>query len=263
MKFQTKAILGSLLASGALVVAAAPAQAFNFNTDEALGECDPSLGAMGQSCATADGFTLEVTKAGEDGSLGGTLVTKTVDGTTGVGVYGDPSKEHGSSEELDYGEEITASLATAEVIKSIELAFMYQPGEWDDGVFEVAEVTAGGKTGTLAVTGDETATWTYDGKETLLSALSPSVEGGGGLYSILNPFGNIAVDTIVFNSFFHGDEGQKKNEDKCGSTLTSECGAFSDYSIAGISTASVPEPGLMLGLGVVGGAMYASRRRRA
>jgi len=54
------------------------------------------------------------------------------------------------------------------------------------------------------------------------------------------------VDEIVFSSV----------------ELAGDSYRYSDYSLAGIQTADVPEPGLMLGLGAVGSALYAARRRR-
>ncbi len=100
-----------------------------------------------------------MTQDGEDGSLGGYLSSKTVNGITAVGVYGDPSPNEGTLEEIDFGEEITATLATAKVIHSLDLAFLYQPGEFGDVVYEVAQITVNGLVGTLSVTGDSTAKW--------------------------------------------------------------------------------------------------------
>ncbi|NJL01896.1 MAG: PEP-CTERM sorting domain-containing protein [Spirulinaceae cyanobacterium SM2_1_0] len=248
MKFQTKAILTGVLASGALAATAVPAQAFNFTSGEAVGACGGIEHTDElKSCTTADGFTLTVTKDGEVGSLGGFLSSKTVNGVTAVGVYGDPSPGEGTLEEIDYGEEITATLEVAKVIKSIDLAFMYQPNVFGDKVFEVAEIAVGDMIGTLTILGDTTAEWTFGGVTSIVNAVSASTEEGGGMYSILNPFGDLLVDAITFNSVeMKGDSYR-----------------YSDYSIAGIQAADVPEPGLMLGLGVVGGALVAARRRRA
>ncbi|NJL01239.1 MAG: PEP-CTERM sorting domain-containing protein [Spirulinaceae cyanobacterium RM2_2_10] len=249
MKFSTKAILSGLFASSALAVASAPAQAFNFTTGENVGACAGISYTDGlDTCTTADGFTLTVTQDGEDGSLGGFLSTKTVNGVTALGVFGDPSPNEGTLEEIDFGEEITATLETAQIIKYIDLAFLFQPGEFGDVVFEVAQLTVNGLIGTLAITGDNTAAWSFDGSDPVeLIALSESTEEGSGLYRILNPFGDLAVDAIAFSSV----------------ELAGDSFRFSDYSLAGIQAADVPEPGLMLGLGVVGSALYAARRRRA
>ncbi len=253
MKFQTTAILTGLLAGSALAVSAVPAHAFNFTSGEDLGSCANISYLDGiKSCTTTDGFTLTVTKdgltAGTDANLGGYLTTKTVNGVTGIGVYGDPSPTHGSLHEIDYGEEITATLAAARVIQSIDLAFLYQPGVFGDKVFEVAEIGIGnGQFGRLTVTGDTTAQWVFNGITTVLTALSPSTEQGGGLYRILNPFGDLLVDTITFNSV----------------QLKGTSYRYSDFSIAGIKAAGVPEPSLMVGLGAVGGLLLASRRRRS
>lgn len=260
MKFQTKALLTGFVAGSALAVAAAPAQAFNFTTGEAVGACGgiEYTDGFSKSCTTADGFTLTVTKdgqtAGTDANLGGYLSSKTVNGVTGVGVYGDPSPTHGTLEEIDYGEEITATLPAAKIIQSIDLAFLYQPGEFGDVVYEVAEIVTAYGSGFLKVTGDTTAEWTFNGITQVLTALSPSLDGkndavaGGGLYSIVNPFGDLAVSSIAFNSVnLNGDKSDNYRQ--------------SDYSVAGIK--AVPEPSLMIGLGAVGSLLLASRRRRA
>jgi len=251
MKFQTKALLTGFVAGSALAVAAAPAQAFNFTSGEAVGACGGIEYTDGlKSCTTADGFTLTVTKDGQVGSLGGYLSSKTVNGVTAVGVYGDPSPRDGTLEEIDYGEEITATLPAAKVIESIDLAFLYQPGEFGDVVYEVAEIVTAYGSGFLTVTGDTTAEWTFDGITQVLTALSVSTEAGGGLYRIVNPFGDLAVSSIAFNSVnLNGNNRDNYRQ--------------SDYSIAGIKAAGVPEPSLMVGLGAVGGLLLASRRCRA
>ncbi|MEP0865237.1 PEP-CTERM sorting domain-containing protein [Funiculus sociatus GB2-A5] len=257
MKLKQASTIVGLLASSALALSVAPAQAFNFNSGADLGTCaavplenlgNNTASAGPTSCTTADGITLTA-GATNPVSGGAKLTKKEVNGVKGVGVYNDSSKANlGSQQETDFGETLTLSVEKPTIFESLDLSFLYQKGEFGDFLNEVAQVTAGGFTGTLKVLSATQAQWNWNGIEQLVTALSPSNKSGGGLYSIVNPFGNTAVSSIVLTSPQEAGRSYR----------------YSDFALAGAKTASasVPEPTTLAGLGLVGGLLVASRRRK-
>jgi hypothetical protein len=237
----TLAFIG-LITSSTLTISTGSAFAFNFTNGSALGTCEPINEFTMKSCTTADGFTLTVTKNGTVGSLGGFLAEKTVDGVTGVGIYGD-DHPHGSLEEIDYGEELTLTSAQPSILQSLDLAFLYKAPAFGDTLDEIAQVTAGGITGTLSVLTNTTAEWKWNGITQTLTALSKSDESGGGWYRIFNPFGKTEVTDIKLTA--PDPEGDYIKH---------------DFSLVGAE--KVPEPTTIAGLGLVAGALVAYRRRK-
>jgi hypothetical protein len=253
MKLQKITAYVGLVAGSVLALSSTPAQAFSFNSGSDLGSCSAvPLEKLGNdqastgpsSCETADGFLLE---AGD----GGKLTTKEVNGVKATGVYLHSSKDgKGSQQEIDHGETLTLSLLKGpSILKSLDLAFLYKEGNttvaFGDKVNEIAQITAGGITGTLKVLSDTTAEWKWGVIEQTLTALSPSNSTGGGWYSIANPFGDLKVDKVVFTS-----------PAETGGTSYH----YSDYALVG---ATVPEPATIAGLGLVAGALFTARRRKS
>jgi hypothetical protein len=258
MKLKQASTIVGLLASSALALSVAPAQAFSFNSGADLGGCaavplenlgnNTASASSLSSCTTADGITLTA-GATNPVSGGAKLTKKEVNGVMGVGVYNDSSKANlGSQQEIDFGETLTLSVKKPTIFESLDLSFLYKKGEIGDLLNEVAQVTAGGVTGTLKVLSATQAQWNWNGIAQLVTALSPSNKSGGGLYSILNPFGNTAVSSIVLTSPQEAGRSYR----------------YSDFALAGAKTASasVPEPTTLAGLGLVGGLLVASRRRK-
>jgi len=242
MKFKHTLSFFGLMTGSTLALSMMPAQAFNFTSGTALGTCDPISEYTMKSCTTDDGFTLNVTKNGTVGSLGGFLAEKTVNGVTGVGVYGD-DHPNGSIEEIDYGEELALAIDQPSILNSLDLGFLYRPPVFQDQLNEIAEVSAGGITGTLTVLTSTTAEWKWNGITQMLTALSNSDENGGGWYRIFNPFGTTAVTEVrLAGALPEGDYVKR------------------DFSLVGAE--KVPEPATLAGLGLVGGALVASRRRK-
>lgn len=253
MKLQKITAYVGLVAGSVLALSSTPAQAFSFNSGSDLGSCsavpleklaaDEASSSTISSCETADGFLLEA------GPNGAKLTTKQVNGVKGTGVYFHSSAAgEGSQQEIDHGESLTLSvLKGPSVLKSLDLAFLYKKGNYNvafgDIVNEVAQVTAGGITGTLKVLSDTTAEWKWGDILQTINAVSPSNSTGGGWYSIANPFGDAKVDTVVLTS----------------STETGTSHKYSDFALVG---ATVPEPATIAGLGLVAGALFTARRRK-
>ncbi|MDY6783905.1 MAG: PEP-CTERM sorting domain-containing protein [Cyanobacteriota bacterium] len=255
----------SLIATAAIGLSTAPAQAFDFNTGTDLGACGVLVDDVTtksfkaflddtndvSTCTTDDGITLSVTQPSGDFLQG-----KKVDDIVGVGISMlDPGPVRG---EIQSGEILTAKLDDARLIESIGLGFLYLDGEFFDLVNEIAEITAiddngNSKTGTLTVMDPTTAVWSLGG--TVIN-LDPSVEPEGGAYDILNPFGD---DFFVSSLSFTAPDQAGINDPR-----------DSDYSLLSIAVGptrgdvpTTPEPATLLGLGVVGGLMASARRRKS
>ncbi|MDY7015274.1 MAG: PEP-CTERM sorting domain-containing protein, partial [Cyanobacteriota bacterium] len=252
-----------LIATSAIALSAESARAFDFNAvgGTGLGSCAPLVDDVTvplfkafidetddiSTCTTEDGFTLNVDQPG-DGFLQG----KKVGDVTGVGIsVPEPGPVPG---EIQHGEILDVTLDEASKIGSIDLGFLYLPPVFIDKVFEVAEITAkidgNDVTGTLTVTGEDTAVWSL-GAIVQNLALSKEVEGGS--YSILDPFGEDLVSSLIFTA-----------PDVPGIDAPRD----SDYALVGIAKADeddeiIPEPATLLGLGVVGGLMAVSRRKKS
>ena len=201
-----------------------------------------SVGALGQDHATVGGMSF--------GAIGGSFASKTLLGVTAVGVSGGAS-----GNEIDIGQALYVNFNRALNVARFDLAFLFDGPEYND-VNEVAKVFLLGTSlwGRLVATGPTSASWSFsDGS---VSSLSPASVGGAGVWSVTNPFG-VAEGTGLYFTAVRGAAGEG-----CGN-----CTNQSDYSLLGVSTASVsavPEPSsyaLMIGgLLAVGSVM---RRRRA
>lgn len=243
----------------AILAASTSANAFSFNSGTALGDCgaipleslsnnsEVSISAI-STCTTADGFTLTTN--------GGVLTQKEVNGVTGVGIYDDLHPD-GSLQEIDFGETLTLSVDVPSIFTSLDLSALYKKKTGSEFVFgdivnEVATIKAGGITGTLSVLGNNTAEWSWNGITQILSGsledpassgLGTSTSDGGGLYRILNPFGDTAVSSVELTSSEDGNY------------------TYSDFSLSGAEATDVPEPSLMLGTVAMLGGFGLLRRR--
>ncbi|MGB3695290.1 MAG: hypothetical protein WA865_10395 [Spirulinaceae cyanobacterium] len=254
-----KQILASTsLVTGAIIsVSTGSAQAFSFQTGEDLGACDPLRQQVMTknapspnltTCETTDGFRLT---AGFEGNPGNEtksplLAAKKVKNTIGLGVNFDKDLnsrdpgDYGTDGEIDAGEYITLeALKGPSIFDHIELSFLYQPGVHNDAVYEIALLeTSQGKTGTLRITGNSTAEYLFNGKTTIINALSPSTHAGGGYYRINNPFGDIKVGQVKLSAPGKASDNSTQH----------------DYSLVAAKATQVPEPGsaaAVLGLGLL------------
>lgn len=222
----------SLIAAGTALVAAGAAQAGTVVATALLG--GPQV---------IDGTTT-VSLAGS-----AALGTKTINGITAVGVSGG-----GAGNEIDIGEQMTASFSSGLHVGDIQLAFLYDGPEYND-VNEIAQLTA-----TLFGGGTLVSTLTAVGTTTSIASMgTASIVGGqdadnvgAALWSWSNPFGNALVTSVTFEAMPGVPDG--------GCTY---CDNQSDYSVYSL-TAAVPEPGtyalMIAGLASMG---FIARRRRA
>lgn len=175
-----------------------------------------------------DGIQVDVSTWPRDMQL------KTVNGVTGMGV------ERGAvSGEIDGWEFMEFEFHEAVVINCLEVAFLYDEGEFGDKWAEIARVLTDISDDTLTVTSDTTAVWTNSG--TVIN-LSIANESGGGHWRIEGDdiFGG-AVTKVKLKS---GNPGHKAK--------------YADFAF--VKMGVVPTPGTTALLGV--GALAAVRRRR-
>ncbi len=258
----------SVIAGGAVALSTSSAQAFNFTTGSSLGSCSALAGPFyvgsyhqqisnftTPSCTTGDGFTLTAT--------GGLLQGKFVNDVTGVGItngLNDPSLG-----EINIGEELKLILpGTGGVLQSIGLSFLYRPGVFSDRVYEVAAgVSEANVTGTLRITSPNTALWNVAGLgivDQIVNAVSGSNPDGGGWYNITNPFGNTSLSSLVLKPLPGSITANAYNP----TNQWLDSFENSDFSLvsAEVESSSVPEPGTLAGLALIGGLLAASRRRK-
>jgi PEP-CTERM motif len=255
MNFKQASALIGLMAGSTLALSSAPAQAFNFTTS---GGC----AAAASSGVTADGFTLV---AG-----GGSLACKTVVDTsaaddgyvgpvTGIGITSTNDSTSGEigPKPTEFMELILPG--SGGILGSLDLSFLYRPQVFHDAVFEVAAALPDTSPieGTLKILGPSSAVWTWGTITQNLTAISNSTDGtvgtnkGGGWYSVQNPFGDLSLSKIKLRAVVQpGAEVNYKN---------------TDFALVGATlkdVEKVPEPTTLAGLGVIGGLIVASRRRR-
>ena len=145
-------------------------------------------------------------------------------------------------------EQVAISFATAQVINEIQLAHFYNPVHFGaDEPAEIAQIFHDAVLATLQVFNDSGgfAAVGFDPGATFTQ-----VNTTAGLWSILNPFGNTAVSSLVF---------------RAANTPTRTDN--SDYTIALVETSdvAVPEPTTLglLGIGLIGLGLVGRRSRRS
>jgi hypothetical protein len=138
-----------------------------------------------------------------------TFKTKTMGTYTGVGISGTPT-----TDEIDIGEFLTGtSVNNLFSVFSLQLGVLFDGPEFND-VNEVAQVTATRRNGTsivhtLRATGTTTAIWSGTTSTSgAVSNKSPADNlGGGAVWEIMNPFGNINDFTKISFTALRGTCG--------------------------------------------------------
>jgi hypothetical protein len=248
------------LITSSIALSSNPAQAFNLTTGINSGSCSaltaPFTGNLSTAtlptCTTDDGFTIKAAPTGKQ------LQGKKVNGIIGVGVSGTSQDDPTDAVkgEVDYRESIKLTLPNPkDVLTNIGLSFLYQPGVFSDKVNEAVKITTDtGLEGILKVTGNASATWSFLGGG-LVTNLSPSTNQGGGYYNIDNPFGNLKFTSLTLSPLTYNISSNNQS-------LGLEDSANSDFALTHASAKSVPEPTAIAGLGLVGGLLLATRRRK-
>lgn len=220
------------LAAAAMLVAGMAASAQTTTAADLI-----AAGALGHASAVVNGTSFS--------AQGGNFDAKTVNGVTAVGVSGGAS-----GAEIDIGQSITASFASLTRLTSFSLAFLFDGPEYGD-VNEVAQVSLLGTNyfGRLTAVDSTTAIWSLYGSGTTVTNQSAATLSGAGVWTVTNPFGNIAGTGVRFEAA-PGSPGLG----------CSNCANQSDYSVLAVSP--VPEPSsyalALVGLLTVG---WAARRR--
>lgn len=151
----------------------------------------------------------------------------------------------GGNVEIDQGQTLIVNFATPQIFSNLTLGLLFDDEFGDQ--FEAAGVLTDGSSFQfiLAVTGETTATW--NGPGATLTNLSPAALGSGGVWSIDNPFANLAVSSLRFTAAPNKPENSSD-----------------DYGLIRFTSRSVPDAAstaLLLGLALAALVGVASRRR--
>lgn len=222
-------------------VAALPPLVFGFMGSPAFSETINATGfSVGQVSANFTGATVTAT--------GGSFTKVTSVGGGAASVVGVSTGSVPLESDTD-GEKFTINFSGGgAVVTQITLGLLFRQGEWGVAGNENARL----KTNTGDCSSMNcllSADATFMGLTSGVSTLSQGVEGQGGIFRILNPFGSTALTQLELIAFANGGSG----------SANSSFGLVSlDYT-----TTAIPEPGTLslVGLGALGIALV--RRRRA
>ncbi len=168
---------------------------------------------------------------------GGNAQVKNVDGYKSLGVSG------GVGGEISIGQSITMNFSSSQFIDSLSFVALFADGNYNDVGDEIAQVTgySGGQSWTYTLTaGINAAVWTGLGQASPLE-FNAGLQGNGGVWDIVNPFGDAAIDSLVFTAL---DNGIAANLG----------GTNSDFGIGAVTTSPTPIPAAVwiFGSGLLG-----------
>lgn len=170
---------------------------------------------------------------------------KSIAGYDMVGIAG--GFENG---EIDLNDEsISFAFDAPQYVASLDLGALFAAVEEDDLWNEQARVLVYSGQDIyeyiLSVVDGTTAVWSGPGT---VSNVSPATFGNAAVWSIANPFGNLAVDKMVLTAFGPPDPQDYRNN---------------DYGFVSLTTRPIPEPGTLslMGLGLAGLAAAGRKRK--
>ena len=228
MNLKHTSVCTGVIAGSILIFSHAPTHAASFTAQDAV-----SAGCVTKTTCNVDGFTLTATK---NGIADPEITQKTVGGVLGLGIAANASpagvNNDQSQGEIDIDEALSVGFASVQKLTSLDLSFLYRPGVYYDQVYEMATATPLGSSlkGLLTITGEKTATWTFNGITSDAVNLSPSSEGSGGSYRILNPFGDLTTAGLSLIPQLNTIRGTSKIPGGY---------ANSDFALSRVETASV------------------------
>lgn len=169
---------------------------------------------------------------------------KSIAGFDIVGIAG--GYENGEIDLTD--EAIVFEFGASQYVVSLDLGALFAAVEEDDVYNEQARALVYSGQDIyeyiLSVVDGTTAVWSGPGT---VSNLSPATFGNAAVWSIANPFGNLAVDKLVLTAIGPADPMDYRNN---------------DYGFVSLATRPIPEPGTLslMGLGLAGLALAGRKR---
>lgn len=228
--------------------------AFAFVTVFAAWTCQASVITI-DAVSFTDGLNAQLIGGLNWTSSPGNFQKKSQAGYTGVGISGGRT-----AGEIDIGEYLTGTVVPGGLpfrVSSLTLALLFDGPEYGD-VQETAQIAVTRLSGptlyftlinTYQSTGPDVAVWNGFGTVT---NLAPSVTGGGAVWRIDNPFGNISDITAIQFTALSGT---------CAPGLS--CNNQSDFTFVQLQYEPVPEPGTFGLLAAGLGALRLASRRSA
>ena len=219
-------------------VAALPPLVFGFMGSPAFSETINAGGfSVGQTHAIFTGATVDAT--------GGSFTKVTSVGGGSTNVVGVNTGFVANEADTD-GEQLTINFSGGgAVVTEITLGLLFKQGQWGAAANETTRLkTNTGECSTLNCL--LVADAKFRGLTAGVSTLSQGVEGQGGIFKIMNPFGTTALSQLELSAFNAGGSGST---------------AYS-FGLVSVVYSTIPEPGTLTLMGL-GALVLGLVRRRA